>query len=222
MSLGKFMKHERKKESPSKVHLSEISANDSASVGSAFLAVSFDEDYPQLVLKASSEEEEEEEEEEKEDDDDTTLSEQEARNDDARLGASYPHPATKTVASFEMAKKSTSCIPCWLNESIDKVWKDIDDEYNKLDVDHDVKASFDEDEMVLPAASTGDWVDHAVAWTFSAVEDSSVQAFSDQLFQPILKPICRFVDATEIPPCSGAADRRFDEPYRPRRQTVDL
>jgi hypothetical protein len=132
LSLDQFM-DEKQKEAESimtgPIALAEV---DGASVGSACLDVAFDGDYPQLVLTPSH---------------DGTLSRitgsvvthSPQRQQRATLGVSYPHPCSgaggsnRSVGSFDTAKKNTSCTPRWLNENIDRVWKQID--RNKSDLD---------------------------------------------------------------------------------------
>jgi hypothetical protein len=129
LSLDQFMA-EKQKESESimtgPIALADV---DGASVGSACLDVAFDGDYPQLVLTPSH---------------DGTLSRMTGsvtHTDSlqrATLGASYPHPCSRggsnrSVGSFDTAKKNTSCTPRWLNENIDRVWKQIDRNTSDLD-----------------------------------------------------------------------------------------
>lgn len=130
ISLDQFLE-ERKNESNSiitgPIALGDIAANDSASVGSAFLDVTFDDNYPQLVLTPSH------------DGTASRMTGSSTANSNGTLGASYPHPAAasiRSVSSFETAKKSvtsfdtdkenTSCTPRWLNDNIDRVWNQIE------------------------------------------------------------------------------------------------
>jgi len=223
ISLQQFME-ERKHESTSMnglpMNLGEISANDTASVNSSFLGVSFDEDYPQLVLQPSTDGSA------SKGNDGSTI------NSNGTLGATYPHPASgRSISSFDTTKKNTSCIR-WLNESIDNVWKQIDQAKNDDDDDDDDDdedetfktfeddgtfeneddeetfqddRTFDNDGSALTyptiSKASSDWVDDAVAWSFSG--ESGVKTITSMIekdvLHPILKPICRFVEATEIP-----------------------
>lgn len=120
MSLDQFLQEQQARETSSLVsvpiNLGEIAANDGASVGS-FLDVSFDEDYPQLVLTPSH------------DGTASRLTGSSTVSSNGTLGASYAHPSAasnRSVSSFETAKQNVSCTPHWLNENIDMVWRQID------------------------------------------------------------------------------------------------
>jgi len=236
VSLEQFMeKNHHETSSLAARNLGEISANDSVSVNSAYLAVSYDEDYPQLVLQPSL--------------DGTASRMSSTVHSSGTLGACYPHPASgRSVASFDTAKKNISCTPRWLDENIDMVWKQIDacqDEENGEEEDMDEAtcddgatnedgttcddedgatcdeedgATYDDDgatddddegtyeestssSMTNPnkQRSKNDWVSEA--WSFSP--ETTTKSFTDMIdkgvIQPMLKPICHFVDSTEIP-----------------------
>jgi len=212
ISLQEFME-ERKSNVK---NLGEISTKDSASVNSAMLTVSYDENCAQLVLDPSYD--------------------GSSRLSGGTLGASYPHPAS--VCSFDTTKKHVSCTPSWLDANIDMVWKQIDgvetdddgltceddertyeEDETTLDGENATYNTGDEDEethdgtlegsavesLTKPCkrSSEEDWEENALAvWSFSP-ENSVTKKFSNliskEVIQPMLKPICHFVDATEIP-----------------------
>lgn len=108
VSLDHFLAEERKVVQTSIMNLGEISALDMDSVNSGMMTVSYDEDYPQLVMQRSH--------------DGST------RWSSGTIGATYPHPAADngSVKSWDTAKKKVSCTPQWLEAQIDMVWKEID------------------------------------------------------------------------------------------------
>lgn len=125
ISLGKFMEDHKQEYSSltGPMNLGNISASDSASVGSVLLGVSFDEDYPQLVLQPSH---------------DRSASGMASTtvHSNRTLGASYPHPfATSkcSVSSSDSAKNNASCTPRWLKDNIDRVWNQVDQGRADLD-----------------------------------------------------------------------------------------
>ena len=214
VSLEQFMEEERKHEVTAIAkNLGEISANDSASVNSAYLAVSYDEgDYPQLVLQPSV--------------DGTTSRMSSTVHSGGSLGATYPHPASnRSVTSWDTSKKNASCTPRWLDENIDMVWKQIDGNQDDTTDDEDGatydEATYDEEEgthgestvasLTNPnkQSSKQDWVGDddppLSAWSFSPESSAgkSIKSISNMIgegvIQPMLKPICHLVDATEIP-----------------------
>ena len=227
VSLEQFMEREHDSSySTTARNLGEIPANDSASTNSAYLAVSYDDgDYPQLVLQPSV--------------DGSRMSSTIGScggGGGNHLGATYPHPAsgTRSVSSYDTAKKNTSCTPRWLDENIDMVWRQIDGLQGEEDEDDDVGvtsgegedgATDDDDDASTHGESTfssltnpnkesskDDWVDDAeAAWSFSP-EVSVSKSISDMIdkgvIQPMLTPICQFVDATEIPETLSVPHRR--------------
>ena len=97
VSLGDFLGQRRPSLAPPCQDFASLPAQDSASVASAYLGVSFDDDYAQLILKASSDSI----------DGQTDLIKELLGYDDAPLGASYPHPASSTVPSSESGVPSS-------------------------------------------------------------------------------------------------------------------
>lgn len=99
------------------VALAEI---DGASVVSVCLEVAYDNDYPQLILTPSY--------------DETMTSRMtgssSTAHDSKSLGATDTHPGASAnrqrLESYDTTKKTPFCTPRWWNESIDKVWKQID------------------------------------------------------------------------------------------------
>ena len=157
VSLDQFMADEQKIVQTSIMNLGEISALDMASVNSGMMTVSFDDDYPQLVMQRSHD--------------------GSSRFSSASLGASYPHPAAdnSSVKSWDTTKKVVTCTSTWLEANIDKVWKQIDgetedegtcdgdgnsrdDKGTALDDDanQDDGATLDEDEDVVTMEDDGD------------------------------------------------------------------
>jgi hypothetical protein len=276
ISLEQFME-ERKHETSSfagSINLGEIAANDSASACSGFLGVSFDEDYPQLVLQPSH------------DGSASRMTGSSTVHSNGTIGASYPHPAAasnRSVSSFDTTKKNTSCTPRWLNDNIDRVWKQIDQSRSDPDDRDDTNGVAHEDnggdlqdaaeqhedagdsckeihgdnqgdkygDTIIGDTHTDtidgdpfddiidgamyenkdkasppvqphtrpryvrqdkfDWMED-VLWSFSTEE--SVKSLSTmiekEVIDPILKPICHLVEATDIPeaPMCGQKGRR--------------
>ena len=82
LSLKNFM--EKDEVLPKSIHLGDLTTQDSMmSVESAFLAVSFDDDYPQLVLQPSNE-----------------YSQPGAPQGESLLGVTYPHPARRSARNI--------------------------------------------------------------------------------------------------------------------------
>lgn len=114
---------------PLSIQLGDVSAQDNLSVESAFLTVSFEDDYPQLVVMQSS----------------SSISDSEAANtpstartsptpidtsmlDDDCLGVSYPHPAG-AGGSYETPTKPARqhpITPSWMRDHEKHFWRDID------------------------------------------------------------------------------------------------
>lgn len=215
VSLEQFMSEERRTvQTAAMTNLGEISALDTASVSSALMTVSFDEDYPQLVMTPSHD--------------------GSSRWSSGTLGASYPHPAAGSVASWDTAKKKVPCTPCWLDANIDMVWQQFDDEDDgailedddggaTLEDDDDDGATYEEEEddescgestVGSSSSKKGGQEDTAIVRTrsFSPDDDGVGKSISDMIgesvIQPMLRPICHFVDATEIPQESASSDVR--------------
>ena len=93
----------------------DLSTHDCASVGSALIGVSYDDDCAQLILKDSSSSSESE--------GDVFLNEE-------PLGARYPHPAGNSVLSGSTLSKFKKelCDSAWLNKKVDNLWKKLDAE----------------------------------------------------------------------------------------------
>lgn len=113
------------------VYLNTIRADDAASVGSASLEVMFKGEYPQLVLTPSK---------------DGTASKMTASSYGSNMGAAVKFtghrsvasadvlsskkrvavPSSRSVSSFDSTKRTISCTPQWLNDNIDRVWRQLD------------------------------------------------------------------------------------------------
>jgi hypothetical protein len=103
-----------------------------------------------------------------------------------------------------------SCTPKWLDDSIDKVWKQIDqvddvrndsedDEGDDEEIKHD---SSSEDLSVTKhgCSADSDWVEDLVlSFSVDGAVKSVASVIEKEVIHPILKPICHFVDVTEIP-----------------------
>jgi hypothetical protein len=149
VSLREYMEQDRQETLfPKSIHLCDISAQDSMSVESTFLAVSFDDDYPQLVLQSSSLDggsvskdrvDYASQGKGPEEDWGGSLSKQKSQVNAQRhsrkgesshhLGVSFPHPARRSlssncVSSAEERRKTST--PQWLDEKVDEVWERID------------------------------------------------------------------------------------------------
>jgi hypothetical protein len=136
MSLDQFLEERTQASSlmTGPMNLDTIRADDAASVGSASLDVMFKGDYPQLVLTPST---------------DGTASRMTGSSNGSKVGAtaaasvhvrrvSSNAPAfvgtaaavsstsNRSVSSFDTAKKTVSCTPQWLNDNIDRVWRQFD------------------------------------------------------------------------------------------------
>jgi len=180
--------------SPSAIHIGDMSVQECSSFGSAFLAVSYDQDdCAQLVLKASSSSED---------------SEDRILNDllsDEPLGIKYPHPAGDSVGSTSydsvpttIRKKSDCTAQHWLNEKIDRVWEHIDGD----PMDDDMT------EYPEPTQIERKETDWNLGWSFS--QDSAV-SFASVLGKDVYQPISRFANANMMPPLCGFNDAPYDE-----------
>jgi hypothetical protein len=173
-------------------NLSEITTNDNISVGSTLLAVSYDEQYPQLVLQPSL-------------DDGSTWSIQESAagktSSSSKLGVNFAHPAALAAA------KRASSDPCkcppsayhhnslptteWLKENIQKEW-------NQIDLDLAEEGSFYE--VTAPSGSTAfadpsslNWIiEGALEWSQSA--SNGVKSFTEMIEKEVVQPIISLVD----------------------------
>lgn len=147
---------------PKAIDLADVSHVVSSS---SFLAVSFDDDYPQLVLQPSTE-------------------------SSSSLGVSFPHPARRrhyhhkapAVQSPLLSPKSPGTPP-WLQDG-DQVWKSIDDEEDDVE---EAKAPSPMARLAPTAISKepADWEEEEMPmrWSF----DDSVVSFSTQVLQ-VLQP----------------------------------
>jgi hypothetical protein len=182
---------------PSAVPLGDISAQDSGSVGAvsfAHLAVSYDDDCAQLVLKKSS----------------SFESEQDILLNEMPLGALYPHPAGNSVssASTTLSKhKVASCISDWVDSSVDKFWKEFDAE--TVDETLDGQYSAPPSPVVIETKST-DWEGDNLGWSCS--QEDSVVSFTTMLDDSVFKPIYHLAaDIPVLPDLCGFSDDPFDE-----------
>jgi hypothetical protein len=201
ISLKQFIEESRNDSSTSSVYgpmmnLGKISVNDADSVVGALLGVSFDDDYPQLVIQQSF------------DGSKRKCADESTISSNGTVGVSYPHPASsKSVSSVETTKKIVSCTPKWLDDSIDKVWKQIDQvddvRDDSEDDDEQIKNdNFSEDlSMTKPGCSAdSDWMEDLVlSFSVDGAVKSVASVIEKEVIHPILKPICHFVDVTEIP-----------------------
>ena len=248
VSLEHFMAEERKLVETSIMNLGEISALEMDSVNSGMMTVSYDEDYPQLVMQRSH--------------DGST------RWSSGTIGITCPHPAADngSVKSWDTAKKKVSCTPKWLEAKIDMVWKEIDcenddegttcaedkkhieslingDDEEALEDDEDgatvddddiedTVTSDEEDEDEDDEEEDKDGVDNDgtidsrtdlrnksiwkhdvnVNRSRSFPPDSCVgglisEMMGGNVLEPMLRPICHFVDSIEIPEAAFRNDR---------------
>jgi hypothetical protein len=199
VSLGVFFEKRPRMQQglyPSAVHLGAISAQDSGSVGSAHLAVSYDDDCAQLVLQRSA----------------SFESEQDILLNEIPLGAMYPHPAGNSVssASTTLSKhKAASCVSDWLDKNVDKFWKELDAE--TVDETLDGQYSAPPSPVVIETKST-DWDGDNLGWSCS--QDDSVASFTNMLGDSVFKPIYHLAaDMPVLPQLCGVSDAPFDEGY---------
>jgi hypothetical protein len=133
ISLDQFLEEQTQTSSlmTGPVYLNTIRADDAASVGSASLEVMFKGEYPQLVLTPSK---------------DGTASKMTASSYGSNMGAAVKFTGRRSVASadvvpskrlgfgtssrsvssFDSTKRTVSCTPQWLNDNIDRVWRQLD------------------------------------------------------------------------------------------------
>lgn len=196
MSLGDFFENRPSLEQglyPSAVHLGDITAQDSGSTGSAHLAVSYDDDCAQLVLKRLS----------------SFESEVDILLNEIPLGALYPHPAGNSIssASTTVSKdKVASCVSSWLDNN-DKFWKEFDAE--TVDETLDSQYSAPPSPTVIETKST-DWDGDNLGWSCS--QDDSVVSFTSMLDDSVFKPIYHLAtDMPVLPNLCGVSDDPFDE-----------
>jgi hypothetical protein len=179
---------------PSAVHLGVISAHDSGSVGSAHLAVSYDDDCAQLVLERLS----------------SFESAADIFLNETPLGALYPHPAGNSVssASTSLSKhKTASCVSNWLDNNVDKFWKELDAE--TVDETLHSQYSAPPSPVVIETKST-DWDGDNLGWSCS--QDDSVVSFTSMLGDSVFKPIYHLTaDMPVLPNLCGVSDDPFDE-----------
>lgn len=205
VSLERFIEDKNRVTTLPSLNLGNISANDSASVASALLGVSYDEDYPQLVLQPSL---------------DGSRTTGGGSTAGSTLGASFSHPAGSNLPktdSFEQIVRDVSCTPRWLDDSIDKVWEQIDKESSTEDDLTTESGSWTR----TPEKPECDWGENIVerASELTASAEESVKNFSSKLetgvVQPILKPICRLVESAQMP----APKHRLVEKHAKRKQS---
>jgi hypothetical protein len=197
MSLGDFFEKRPSLEQevyPSAVHLGDISAHEGGSVGSAHLAVSYDyDDCAQLVLKKLS----------------SFKSEVDILLNEIPLGALYPHPAGNSVSSASTAlsrHKAASCVSNWLDNNVDKFWKELDAETvdETLDSQHSAPPS-----PVMIETKSTDWDGDNLGWSCS--QDDSVVSFTSMLGNSVFKPIYHLAaDMPVLPNLCGVSDDPFD------------
>ena len=198
MSLGDFFEKRPSLEQelyPSAVHLGDISAHETGSVGSARLAVSYYyDDCAQLVLKKLS----------------SFESEIDILLNEIPLGALYPHPAGNSVSSASTAlsrHNAASCVSNWLDNNVDTFWKELDAETvdETLDSQHSAPPS----PAVIETKST-DWDGENFGWSCS--QDDSVVSFTSMLGDSVFKPIYHLAaDMPVLPNLCGGSDDPFDE-----------
>ena len=132
ISLDQFLEEQTQTSSlmTGPVYLNTIRADDAASVGSASLDVMFKGEYPQLVLTPSK---------------DGTASKMTASSFGSHKGTAVTFtsrrstssdcvpkkgravvPSSRSVSSFDSTKRTISCTPQWLNDNIDRVWRQLD------------------------------------------------------------------------------------------------
>jgi hypothetical protein len=194
MSLGDFFEKRPSLEQglyPSAVQLGDISAHDGGSVGSAHLAVSYDDECAQLVLKKLS----------------SFESEIDILLNEIPLGALYPHPAGNSVSSASTIlsrHKVTSCVSNWLENNVDKFWSELDTETvdETLDSQHSAP--------VAKETRSTDWDGDNLGW--SCPQDDSVVSFTSMLGASVFKPIYHLAaDMPVLPNLCGVSDDPFDE-----------
>jgi hypothetical protein len=197
MSLGDFFEKRPSLQGglyPSGVPLGDISALDSASVGSAHLAVSYDEDFAQLVLKRSS----------------SSASEEDIILNEIPLGALYPHPAGNSIssASTTLSKhKAADCASDWFNCKVDNFWKDLDAE--TVDDTFESQLSSPPSPVDIETKPT-DWDADTLDWSFS--QDDSVVSFTSMFGESVFKPIYHLAaDMPVLPHLCGVSNNPFDE-----------
>lgn len=166
-------------------NLSDVTTNDNISVGSTLLAVSYDEQYPQLVLQPSL-------------DDGTAGSIRENAGKTSlqtNLGVNFAHPAARTPDLYKcpptVDQNITFFATGWLKESLQKEWKQID-------FDLANEGSFYEASTTSAPASFADppslnwFIEGALEWSHSASE--GVKNFTDMIGKEVVQPIISLVD----------------------------
>lgn len=182
VTLEKFMESSDRGAS-SRFHpmnLADFAADDNASVGSALLTVSYDEQYPQLVLQPSL--------------DGTTGSKIGGGQSSAKLGAIYAHPAatSRRADSNDVQTEELLCSTEWIEENIEKVWEQIDFDLSN-------EGGFDE---LSSTSSTSEndpfsqWMEEAIEWSHSA--GNSARSFTEMIEKEVVQPIIDFVESPQV------------------------
>lgn len=182
VTLQKFMESSVQ-ETTSRFHpmnLADIAADDNASVGSHLLTVSYDEQYPQLVLQPSL--------------DGTAGSKIGTGQGAAKLGANYAHPAAAARTNpDDIEGEQLICSTEWIEDNIEKVWEQIDFDLKN-------QGGFDETSSTSSSTSENDplaqWIEEAIEWSHSAGD--SARSLTDMIEREFVQPIIDFVDSPQV------------------------
>jgi hypothetical protein len=171
-------------------NLSNITSNDNISFGSTFLAVSYDEQYPQLVLQPSL--------------DDGTAAESirdsVGKSSSSTLGVNFAHPAAEAGAR----RASDSCtrhltpidqqIPSytaeWMKDSIENEWKQIDFDLSNEGSFYEMMSTTSTAAPSFGDPSSLNWIiEGALEWSQSARDGvkSITEMIEKEVVQPIIK-----------------------------------
>lgn len=191
ISLRKFL--EDKNRTLDSLHqsatpLGEISAQDSCSVdgGGVSLAVSYDDNYAQLVIQASSS---------------SSGTSAEIKDiavlDEKLLGIEYPHPASQCGSSTARIREREH----------KKIWSEMDGKMSEVDISAPASP-------VLLEKNSTESTEWNQGWSFSHDEDTiAIASFSSALGTQVYKPISRMATGMPIPTslCSSNNARSFEE-----------
>lgn len=212
VSLADFL--EKGPMQPTELQLSNIAAEDGASVASANLAVSFDDDYAQLVLRASSSTEEEDE------------ALHELLGYDTPLGVAFPHPAVGSSddASSRTESRASRDAATYQSTRMEKVaqprsrprtdrpkseTREVWDQLDREERSSRDASSSDSTPRPSPVQIDRKDTDWNLGWSFS--HDDSVISFSSVLGKSIVKPLCRLMD--DMNSVCGSEDIPYDEQF---------
>lgn len=194
VSLSKYIESERQ---DSMIRLGDISTQDSLSVGSACLAVSFDEDYPQLVMQTSHVLDGE---------DDYVSSASDDVDDEPTsclLGAAFAHPAHRhrgasVAGQYRDLKSSSKASPG--QDDLNELWERIDGGNEghapallaPMDCSPD-QPSLDPVRVETTVTSWDSDDEENMRWSFS--NEDSVVSFSSVFENQILRSACHDIYA---------------------------